>query len=145
MIVIAEKLDTLTEKVSTIDTTVTEIRDKQIANDVHMKTILGPPHLEERLKTYVDSKDEHKSANSQQALLQVQTILQLEQRNSQLQLESKITAVDVRATNTEAERKSNHEANGKRFSKLERNMYIALGALGALNFLVELAIKAYFK
>lgn len=141
MIVIAEKLDTLTEKVSTIDSTVTEIRDKQIANDVHMKSIVGPPHLEERLKTYVDNKDEHKHATATQALLQVQTILQLEQKNATLQLEAKISAVDVRAVNTETERKSNHEQNGKRLSKLERNMYLLMGAIAALQFVLKFAFK----
>lgn len=141
MIVIAEKLDTLTGKVSTIDSTVTEIRDKQIESDVHMKSIIGPPSLEDRLRTYVDEKSDHKTASNQQALIQVQTILQLEQKNCELRLGAQITAVDVRAANTEAERKVDHEDNGKRLGKLERNMYLLMGALGALQFV----LKFYFK
>jgi hypothetical protein len=141
MIVIAEKLDTLKETVSTIDCTVTEIRDKQIENDVHMKNIIGPPSLEDRLRAYVESKKEHERANGQQALIQVQTILQLEQQNAKLQLEAQIKAVDVRSENTETERKANHESNGKRLSKLERNMYIAMGAVAALQFVLKFAFK----
>lgn len=145
MIVIAEKLDTLADNVKTIDCTVTEIRDKQLQNDVHMRSIIGPPHLEERLKTYVDAKDEHKQANSQQALIQMQTILQLEQQNAKLQLEAQIKAVDVRSENTETERRSNHEDNGKRLGKLERNMYIAIGALGLLQVVAVTIIETYLK
>lgn len=144
MLVIAEKLDTLGQTVTAIDCTVTEIRDKQLQNDVHMRSIVGPPHLEDRLKTYVDAKDEHKQANAQQALIQMQTILQLEQKNATLQLEAQIRAVDLRSENTETERRSNHVDNGKRIRKLERNMYIAIGALGVLQSAALIVIKVYF-
>ena len=141
MVVIAEKLDTLTTTVSGISETVTEIRDKQIKNDVHMGDIIGPPSLEDRMRLYVDQKDEHKSANSQQALIQVQTILQLEQKNAKLELEAKIQAVELAAATTEKNRVDNHSENGGRLRKLERNMYIAIGGLGALDLVLRLAGK----
>lgn len=141
MVVIAEKLDTLGATVVGISDTVTEIRDKQITNDVHMKSIIGPPSLEERVREYVDKQDAHKHTNLQQSLIQVQTILQLEQKNAQLTLEAKISAVDTRSEKTESERAINHAENGRRLNKLERNMYIAVGALAAIEFATKLLWK----
>lgn len=141
MVVIAEKLDTLGETVVNISDTVTAIREKQIANDVHMTNIIGPPSLEDRMRQYVNEQDAHKTNNHQQALIQTQTILQLEQKNCQLTLEAQIKAVDTRSEKTEFERAKNHEENGARFAKLERNFYIGIGALGAIEFVVKLLWK----
>lgn len=141
MVVIAEKLDTLTTTVSDISDTVTEIRDKQLVNDVHMKDIIGPPSLEDRMRNYINGKIEHKENNNQQQLLQVQTILQLEQKNAKLELEAKINAVELASANTEKERKENHEQNGSRLSKLERNMYLAMGGLAVIDVVLRIVWK----
>lgn len=148
MIVIAEKLDTLTGKVESIGGTVREIHDKQLTTDLHIKDIIGPPHLEDRLIQYVDRKAERESAALQRDLAQVQTILQLEQQNAALKsdakldkVESEVKAVALLAATTESERRINHESNGRRIGKLERNMYIAMGALAALNLLLKFAFS----
>lgn len=141
MVVIAEKLDTLSTTVSGISETVTEIRDKQLTNDVHMKAVIGPPSLEDRMRGYVDEKISHKENNSQQQLLQVQTILQLEQQNAQLKLEAKISAVELASANTEKERQNNHNENSGRLNKLERNMYFAMGGLAVIDVVLRIVWK----
>lgn len=141
MVVIAEKLDTLTTTVTDISETVTEIRDKQLKTDVHMENIIGPPSLEDRMRDYVNSRVEHKGNNTQQTLLQVQTILQLEQKNSKLELEAKINAVELASANTENQRAKNHEENSGRLTKLERNMYFAMGGLAVIDMVIKFVWK----
>ena len=138
---IAQQLDTVCKTVETIDATVTEIRDQQIANNVHISAIVGPPSLEDKLRAYVDAKTEHKSNNSAQQLVQVQTILQLEQQNSELRLQSQIKTVDERSKITEKDREKNHVENTARFQKIERILYMLVGGL----VVVEVLLKILFK
>ena len=141
MVVISEKLDTLTTTVRDVSETVTEIRDKQLKSDVHMENIIGPPSLEDRMRDYVNAKVEHKENNNQQALLQVQTILQLEQKNAKLELEAKINATELASANTEKARIENHKENNSRLTKLERNMYLAMGGLAVIDLVIRLVWK----
>jgi hypothetical protein len=163
-----QKLDTVCTTVAKIDENVEVLKKAQAATDIHVKAIVGPPSLEDRLNASMDGKDAHKHANVMQAITGVQEILRLQQENATLKMEASIASVaaslkDVAKSveQTEKMRKENHkeqkrwqeqqelirskekesDANWK--SGMERKFNIALGAVIATEAIIGISIKLF--
>lgn len=142
---ISRNLEAIREKV-------TAIHERQIQTDFHLKSIIGPPSLEERLKQNIDDSKRHVQANADQKLLQAQEIMRLQGENVRLTLESQLSGhkselleLKVTAEKTETTRVQNHEANDRRIRKIEHKMYMALGAIATLQFLIDFVMKVVWK
>jgi hypothetical protein len=90
---IGQKVDTVCTTVERIDANVSKLSSAQAATEIHLKSIIGPPSLEERVNKSMDDKDAHKHSNVMQAILGVQEILTLKQENATLKMEASIASV----------------------------------------------------
>lgn len=163
---IGQQVETVSKTVAKIDANVEQLKTAQATTDIHVKSIIGPPSLEDRVNKSMDDKDNHKHANVMQAITGTQEILRLQQENATLRMDASIASVAETlklvaqsVEHTEAMRKSNHEAQLKWQEKqeseskeakaedvkwkqdVERKINIFLGALIAL----EGATVAVFK
>ena len=85
-----EKLEAVSDNVDSMATSVKQIENKQITMDMHVSSIMTPPTLETRLKSYVDDAVSRNHASFMQALGNAQTIIQQGQRIAQLEMQSQI-------------------------------------------------------
>jgi hypothetical protein len=141
---IAEKLDRVESAVSHTRNVVDELKDTQIEQQVHIKHLIGPPPMEERIRNYVDERDSHKQTSAMQAILNVQTILQQDIKILKLELDKEIQANRHATQHCDQSRERQHQDNQNRaddhearMRRMERFMYAAVGAL----MLLELALK----
>lgn len=116
------------------------------ALEANIKSIVGPPSLEERLRNYIDGRDEHGKRNAQDALVNLQKILeqdsqirQLQTENRILQQSAEIAKLQATTEQTERLRLENHIANqaetaklSRRLGKVERNVLIGQAGLTAI-------------
>jgi hypothetical protein len=141
---IAEKLDRVESAVSHTRDVVDELKATQREQQVHIKHLIGPPPLEERLRNYVDERDSHKQATAMQAILNVQTILQQDIKILKLELDKEIAQNRQATLQGDSSRERQHQDNQiraedheSRMRRMEKFMYLAVGAL----MLLELALK----
>lgn len=139
MELIVSRLDTLVETVKGIESTVTTIRDKQLASDIHLSALITPPGVEARMRQYTDDTDEHRKNNMAQTLIQSQTILSQGQQILQLKLESQIKDVALAQAQTETDRKSDHaemqkhqEHVDEEIDTIKKYIWMGLGGLAVL-------------
>lgn len=136
------------ELLSQIAKEVSATNARLAALDVHIKGIVGPPSLEDRLILRMDGRDDHIRRNQEEALRQSQTIMAQDLKISKLELEKQIIetrniAISNNAQLAEVEetRKRDHAANGKKqeatdkkvdkLSKIQNAAYVVLVAAQA--------------
>ena len=143
-----EKLEAVSDNVDSMATSVKQIENKQITMDMHVSSIMTPPTLETRLKSYVDDAVSRNHASFMQALGNAQTIIQQGQRIAQLEMQSQIKDVASSAAQVERDRTQNHAENqshgittDNRLKVIERNMYMLIGALAIIQVIIKFAFK----
>lgn len=149
----AEPLTTLLEKVAA---DVADTKERFAALDVHVKGIVGPPSLEERLRLYVDGRDEHGKKNAQESVQLVQKVLEQSIIISELKLQKEILeakaasqANGIVIAETEktrsrdhTENAARHEASEKKQEKTSRVVNIGIGLVLAAQAYIAYAIHA---
>lgn len=149
----AEQLNvtTLLEKVAA---DVADTKERFAALDVHVKGIVGPPSLEERLRLYVDGRDEHGKKNAQESVRLVQQVLEQSITISELKLHAEILeskaasqANGIKLDETEKTRSrdhlenlNRHEASEKKQEKTSRVVNIGIGLVLAAQAYIAYAI-----
>lgn len=106
---------------------VADTKERFAALDVHVKGIVGPPSLEERLRLYVDGRDEHGKKNAQESVQLVQKVLEQSIIISELKLHAEILeaksasqANGILIAETEKTRSRDHIENANRHEIAEK-------------------------
>lgn len=132
MEVIAEKVGATLELATSTKIVVDELRENQARQQVHIDQWIGPPSLEDRMRSYVDAGDEHKQNNFMQALGNAQKVIELKLENSELKLQASIEQGDSTRKLQHSENSKRSQDHETRMRKLELRVFTGMGALAAL-------------
>jgi len=136
MQVIVQKLDAALEIGQSTQNTVNEMREHLAKHQVHIDQWIGPPSIEDKLRSYVDERNQHKENNFTQALMNLQKVVSLETENAQLKTQAEIRETNKTIEATDATRKIQHTENSKRYEDHEKRMrwleYRVYGVAGAV-------------
>lgn len=162
---VLRRLDEVSATLSGIASDLGEMRNWQGVTDVHIKNIIGPPTIEERMRTYADSRDDHKVRGLQDYIGNTAKLQEQSARIMQLEMEAKIAAQQQATAENgfkiDASIKARDEQNREVQAKLTeickrqedqttkqesqaRMLYIGWGMLLLLQFLLPFIIPYLF-
>ena len=132
----------------------TDVKEAAAVSAVHLGGLISPPGVEARMKKDFEDRLAHKDANQQQALMNVQRILEAGQQNVRLELEKKVDAGQQRLEelnrnleSNRAEQRQQHEDNktsaketAEDLKRLTGNMKAIFGGLILLQVLVPIVL-----